>query len=104
MEDLVGGPRGTGKKISKVRSSSLQEGAATLVPGTEEVRKEDGGSAQSSRVSGTVFTPPSGLRLVLDVESDHVQDTPIVTPRFPKQRNKDDIIRVQHQRSITSTF
>jgi len=28
----------------------------------------------------------------------------IVTPRFPKHRNNDNIIRVQHQRSITSTF
>jgi len=27
-----------------------------------------------------------------------------VTPRFPKQGNNDNIIRVQHQRSITSTF
>jgi len=29
---------------------------------------------------------------------------PHVTPRFPKQRNNANIIRVQHQRSITSTF
>jgi hypothetical protein len=26
-------------------------------------------------VSGTVFTPPSGLRLVLEVEGDQAQDT-----------------------------
>jgi len=30
-------------------------------------------------------------------------DGAAVTPRFPKQHNKDNIIKVQHQQSITST-
>ena len=38
--------------------------------------------------------------------SDHVflRVNLVVTPRFPKQRNNANIIRVQHQRSITSTY
>lgn len=60
------------KKSFEARSTSL------IVGEVEAKGLDDDGSPHSSRVSGTVFTPPSGLKLVLDANLDQDLDTPEV--------------------------